>query len=297
MKTLSPARIRSVGVLVVLAGTSVAMGQQSPAKVSTAAEMLQALKAMGVEIPEGVVAGEDGTVVLPAAGTMTSAGGVTPAATPAEPALAAETPQAPAEEAPEEIPEESLWEQRVEASFTLKDGNTESSDLRALYRATRETDIDKFKFKAAYYHQTDDGQTSENRFVSEANYDHDIPDTRWLWFINGRYEWDQFEGWDHRVGLTGGFGYRAIDRENMELILRAGAGFSKEFGSDRDEIIPEGLLGYDFEWDVSERQAIESTFRYYPDLSDLAEFRTVTTLGWKYALDVKKGLDFNAGLE
>ncbi len=295
----------AVGVGLALAPAATAQDQplgDPPAQAATAAELLAALQAMGVALPEGIAVGEDGSVSLPSqpgqqgTGAMVPVGGAEAAPVPPTPQPTpgpTPDPEPEPEPKPEPKPE---WKQRIEASFSLNEGNTESSDFRGMYRATRKREIDKLVFKAAYYRQTDNGETSEDRFMAEGNYDRDIPDTRWLWFVNGRYEWDKFESWDHRVGLSAGLGYRAIDRENMELILRAGGGFTREFGSDRDEFIPEGLFGYDFEWELNDRQGLESTFRYYPDLSELGEFRTVTTLGWKYALDVKKGLDLNAGL-
>lgn len=282
----------AVGALVAMACVQGAWGQDVPVRASTAAEMLETLRAMGVELPDGLVVGEDGTVVIPSKGApdemvpATQAGAVVAAG-------AASESEASPEPEPEPKPK---WKQRAEFAFSLNDGNTESSNLRLEYKAIREAEIDKLTFDAAYYRQTDQGSTSENRLRAEGNYDRDIPETRWLWFVNGRYEWDQFESWDHRVGLSGGVGYRAIDREDIELILRAGVGFTREFGSDRNELIPEGLFGYDFRWDLDDRQGLESTFRYYPDLSDLGEFRTVTTLGWHYALDIKDGLELTAGL-
>ncbi len=291
----------SIGLAAGVASEARAQAQMQPAAgaapapdtAMTAAELLAALQAMGVELPEGVAVAEDGSVRLPAASAEAAA--MAPAVNEAAAqAAAAATEPAAEEDLPELDPE---WKQRIEIAFSLDDGNTESTNLRAAYRADRERDFDKLSFRAAYRNETDDGSTTKNEFQATGTYDRDIADTPWLWFVNGRYEWDQFESWDHRVGLTAGLGYRLIDREDMELILRAGGGFTREFGSGRNELIPEGLLGYDFQWDLDDRQGIESTFRYYPDLSELGEFRTVTTLGWRYALDVKDGLNLTAGLE
>lgn len=62
---------RNVCAMVLLSGTvlgleSVAVGQDDPT-VTSARRLLERLQAAGVEIPEGMVINDDGTVTLPAA--------------------------------------------------------------------------------------------------------------------------------------------------------------------------------------------------------------------------------------
>jgi putative salt-induced outer membrane protein YdiY len=273
-------------------------------QVRTAAEMLEALRAMGVELPEGLVVGEDGSVLVspgaPDAGVMVPAGETPPPPPPPPPpvggeagAMVVDAVEEELEEAPEAV---RLWKQRAEFSIALTDGDNETMNLRGAYTAVRDTDHDELRLRTTYIYETESEETTEHRFIAQANYDRDIADTRWLWFVGGRYDWSQTSSFRHRVSLNAGLGYRLIQRENMELILRAGGGVTREYGSNRNDLIPEGLLGADFRWDVSDRQGIESTFRYFPDLSELGEYRTETTLGWRYALDVRDGLSLTAGL-
>lgn len=298
-------RMRALGVvLAVMCLGQVACAQEGTQRAQTAAELLSALRDRGVALPDGLVINEDGSVVMPvvasqaSGGTGTDAAGVpspeTVVAQPVEQVAAA--PDAEPEPDPEPVEPAPKWKQRAEFAYTLNEGNTESSSLRGAYRTKRETEHDKLTIGSVYYRQTEREETTDHKFNAQVNYDRDIAESRWLWFANGRYDWDQFQSWRHRIGGTGGFGYRLIERDTMELILRAGAGGVKEFGSSRNEFIPEGLAGFDFNWDISERQGIESTFRYYPELAEWGEFRTETTAGWRYALDMKDGLDLTAGL-
>jgi putative salt-induced outer membrane protein YdiY len=297
--------MRAFGVVLAVASLVPAVcAQESTQKAQTAAEMLSALRDRGVVLPDGMVINEDGSVVLPSQEPVADAA----AAVPAEGAAAVAATQAAAEplsepaepEPPVAEPEAGKpapkWKQRAEFAYTLNEGNTESSSLRGAYRTQRETDHDQLTIRSVYNRQTEREETTEHRFNVQVNYDRDIAESRWLWFANGRYDWDEFQSWEHRVGGTGGFGYRLIRRDTMQLILRAGAGGVREFGSSRNEFIPEGLAGVDFNWDISERQGIESTFRYFPELAEWGEFRTETTAGWRYALDMKDGLDLTAGL-
>lgn len=293
------------------AGSDAAGAAVEPAvRVQTAAELLEMLRARGVALPEGLVAARDGSVSVPAAegeaGAGVGAGGsgegaavpaaaggdVVPAGGNGDAAPGAAAGSAAAAEGAGE----ARWENRVELSFGLIDGNTESTTARVGYVGTRETEIDKLRLDSAYFFQSQSNETTENEAFGAFLYDRDITPTRWIWFSDGRLEWDEFESWDARVGTHAGLGYKVFDRERLKLVARAGAGAVREFGSERDEWIPEALAGADGEWRISDRQRLEASFRYFPDLEQGGEFRMVTSAGWVLDLDMRRGLNVNAGL-
>lgn len=302
--------MRGVTMCVVLmAWAGRAVGQDGPDVMTdtveatvtarSAAELLAELRARGVPLPEGLALGEDGSVRLPAAppasGVAADAPGVP--ANSAEADGGAEPIGGAGPGASDEPPAPQVqWKNRAELSFGLSNGNTESSDLRLGYVGSRTTDVDKLRLDSAYYFQKDEARTQENEATAGFLYDRDIGASRWLWFADGRWDWDEFESWDHRVGGHAGVGYKLLDRDDLLLVMRAGAGAVREFGGARDEWIPEALVGADLDWRISERQSLEASFRYLPDLAEGGEFRTITTAGWVMRLDVEKGLSFTAGL-
>jgi putative salt-induced outer membrane protein YdiY len=260
---------RTACVIALMAG-SLAGAQDDPA-VTSAAALLEQLKAAGVEIPEGFVVNEDGSVSLPvaedAAATVESAG-------------------------VEEL-KKPEWDTKLNIGINVASGNTEQIGAATTIVSTRTTDATALRLDAGYFYASQDGDKTANRFTAGVNNDWLMPDSRWLFFAGGRYDWDEFRSFDHRISANGGVGYELIKRDTMQLTLRAGAGFFQEYGSGRNEIVPEGLLGADFNWDMAENQSFQVSTRIFPDLSDGGEFRTFTTAGWKLDIDKDDGLSFS----
>jgi putative salt-induced outer membrane protein YdiY len=272
---------RTACVIALMAG-SLAGAQDDPA-VTSAAALLEQLKAAGVEIPEGFVVNEDGSVSLPvaedAAATVESAG---------------EAPSPAVADAPsvEEL-KKPEWDTKLNIGINVASGNTEQIGAATTIVSTRTTDATALRLDAGYFYASQDGDKTANRFTAGVNNDWLMPDSRWLFFAGGRYDWDEFRSFDHRISANGGVGYELIKRDTMQLTLRAGAGFFQEYGSGRNEIVPEGLLGADFNWDMAENQSFQVSTRIFPDLSDGGEFRTFTTAGWKLDIDKDDGLSFS----
>lgn len=304
-------------VLVCFAGT--AWSQQAaapPPAAVNAAELAEALKQAGVALPDGFVINPDGTVGIPApvaeamAAKKAAQAAIDAAPTNAARAAArakaeaagvevAAPAAAPADAPVEPIPEAEAakWDNKIDLSLGFTDGNTETNSFRAAYAGLRETKSSKLTLDAAYFFSTNDGNTDQNKATGGVNHDWLFQNSRWLIFAGGRGDYDEFNSWKYRVSGNGGVGYRLIKREKIELTLRAGAGGTREFGSSRNEIIPEGLLGADVLWKITTNQSFESTFRYFPDLSDFAEFRTITTAAWRLDLDsINDGLGVTAGV-
>jgi putative salt-induced outer membrane protein YdiY len=207
----------------------------------------------------------------------------------AEEAAAAPVEDAPA---PEEL-KKAEWDTKLNIGLNLAAGNTEQLGAATTIVSTRTTDATALTLDAGYFYASQDGEKTANRFTSGVNNDWLMPDSRWLLFAGGRYDWDEFRSFDHRISANGGAGYELIKRDTMQLTLRAGAGFFQEYGSGRNEIVPEGLLGADFNWEIADNQSFQVSTRIFPDLSDGGEFRTFTTAGWKLDIDKADGLSFS----
>ena len=260
----------TIGSVLFLCGA--ASGQEA---ATSAADLIRALEASGYSLPEGFALNADGTVSVPA--------------------VEAEAP--PVVESLPTAEAEPLWDQQIEAALNISEGNTENSNIRVGYVGVRETETSRLTLDAAYYYGTDGGTTSENRATAGALHDWLLPDSKWIIFAQARADYDQFNSWRYRLSGFGGVGYELVDNDTWYFTPRAGAGVTKEFGSGRNELIPEGLLGFDTGWYISDRQSLEMTYRYYPSFADVAEYRMVTTAGWKMDLDnIGDGLGLSAGL-
>ncbi len=261
-------------MLPMLAG-SVVMAQDAP-KASNAAELLEQLRAAGVEIPEGFVANDDGSVSLPAP-------------------PAAEEEAAPA---PEVIPEQKAaeWDTKLNIGLNFSAGNTDQSGLAATIVTKRTTETSALTLDAGYYFANENSKKTANQFTAGVLHDWLFKNSPWILSADARYDFDDFKSYDHRVSAHAGVGYKLIEKDKINLTLRAGGGFFKEFGSGRNEIVPEAMLGADFSWQITENQGFELTHRFYPDLSQGGEYRMLTTAGWNMKIDKADGLSLTVNL-
>ncbi len=194
-------------------------------------------------------------------------------------------------------PEKSEWESRFELAAGGAFGNTDTQNFRLGLTSKRETESMRTSLDAAYYYGADNGDRTENRFTAGILNDWLFKNSRWLIFAEGRYDYDEFKSWEHRISAHVGPGYRLIESERFNLNLRGGIGFSKEFGSDGEDFRPEALLGTDFTWQITERQSLEGSATIYPDLDETGEYRTLSRLNWAVLVDPDSNISLTAGLE
>ncbi|UCD76675.1 MAG: DUF481 domain-containing protein [Phycisphaerales bacterium] len=204
------------------------------------------------------------------------------------------------EEAAEAVAEAEMpkeWKSRFELALGGSFGNTDSQAFRTGVVSKRESESDRTALDASYFYGASDGDRTDNRFTAGILHDWLFPESPWFLFADGRYDYDEFKSWEHRISAHIGPGYELIKKEDFTLNLRAGIGVVKEFGSDNDDFRPEAMFGGDFAWQISERQSLEGSTMIYPDLDDTGEFRTFSRLNWAMLVDPDSNMSLTAGLE
>lgn len=257
-----------------------------------------------------IVEKNDSQIVLehPVLGRVTAAtANVTAVVFEAPPAPAADTPQPVADGAPLPPPEwkdgtwfdqfRKDWKSHLDFGTTATRGNTHTTNLYVAFTTKRETDTDRDIVDLSYSYATNKGVATESRFTAGIHHDWLFQDSPWSIFAEGRYDFDDFASYDHRVRGAAGVGYDAFKTEDMRLTLRAGAGALKEFGSNNDKVRPEGLLGVEYAWTISERQSLNAAFTYYPNFDNITEYRAVATLDWRLKIDQMDGLSVKVGIK
>lgn len=207
----------------------------------------------------------------------------------AEPAPAADAAPPPAE-----TPKE--WKFKFTLAGGASTGNTENANLVTKFDAVRETEQIKTMFDLGFFYAESDNVTSETKFTAGARNDWLNPDSKWFYFADARYDFDDFQSWNHRVSGHVGIGYKLIEPPKWRINLLAGIGAIREWGSDNDDIRPEALLGVEGEWQIAEKHSLKFDSTIYPDLKDTGEFRWVNNVGWACILDEKTNLSLTAGL-
>ena len=188
------------------------------------------------------------------------------------------------------------WKRSVEMGLSGASGNSETKDLRAGINLGYEDETRRWKFEARYLFSEQDHETSQNNFRTILNRDFLRPNSRWFFFAGGRYDWDDFQNWEHRLTLSGGPGYHLISSERFDLLSRVGPSLTLQRGDD-DDVKGEMLLGLEAVWRISEAQTLNLTNSIFPEVTDPGEFRNVTNGNWTIHLSERYPLALKLGIE
>lgn len=213
---------------------------------------------------------------------------------------------APAGDGADAIPPESLsfwkgWEGSVELGITGSAGNSETFNFRTGIALERIRPKMETRVGLLYNYSTDDGSETKNRFEASARNDWLMPDSRWRYFVQGKYEFDEFQSWDSRISGFGGVGYEFIRPEdqpaNLSLVGRAGLGGAQTIGGPDESFTPEALLGLDFDWVIKDGQKFFVHTELFPSLDEFGDFRWITDVGYEILLSQENNLFLKLGVQ
>ncbi|HLL88184.1 MAG TPA: DUF481 domain-containing protein, partial [Tepidisphaeraceae bacterium] len=191
------------------------------------------------------------------------------------------------------------WEKRFELGFNGSSGTSQTFDLITKFNGKFEDDKHRWKTSAAYYRGSANGNRSRNEFVAQFEKDWLLPQSKWFWFARGRYDYNEFQYWRQRAGGFGGVGYEFAKGPKFDLIGRVGLGASRDFGGDDPKSRPEGLLGVEARWAITDRVTLTGFTTFFPDLTDPRHFRNMSGAGaaLTFAVDPSGGMSFKLGVE
>ncbi len=183
------------------------------------------------------------------------------------------------------------WDSHVNLAFNGAAGNTEESSLRIGGRSRRRTPGTRLRLDAAYYLSTSESVIDNNKLTVGIEHDWLLRGSRWFFFTDGRFDYDEFESWRQRLAAHVGPGYDIIGEEDLQLDARVGVGPRKEWGSEDDDWEPEGLLGLRFDWEITRRQSFDASAAFFPILGSFGNYRTRSAVNW--AVRVFNDLDLS----
>jgi putative salt-induced outer membrane protein YdiY len=188
------------------------------------------------------------------------------------------------------------WSSSIDMFLTSETGNTHERSFRVGTKLGREYANIKFSSDLSYYNKESDGEKTDDKLTLGLVRDRSLEDSDWFFFMMGRYDYDVFESWRHRVGLHAGPGYKLIQTPDFQMDLRAAPGLKKEWGSDNTNPKFEGVVGTSFEWKPTKRQTFSVSSFFYAVLDDFDDNRTRTTFDWDYLLSDEINLSFVVGI-
>ena len=173
------------------------------------------------------------------------------------------------------------WERRVDFGWTGRIGTTDTLTITAGVDFRYADEFRRWKLNGRYFFNvTDDGDQDNNARI-DLRRDWLFPGHRWFAYAGVRYQFDQFESWEHRTTLSVGPGYNLVKTEAHKLDVRLGPTYTKEYAGPADSQ-SEALFGIDYDWKISERQSLhflnDLFVEYTPSAGD---FRNLTLFEWR----------------
>jgi putative salt-induced outer membrane protein YdiY len=204
-------------------------------------------------------------------------------------------------DAPEAAAPASFWEGwtgSADLGLNGSAGNASSLNLRASLGLERKLELEHTTLSFTYSRASADEEVTANRAEVAARQDWLFADApRWRYFLTGRYEYDDFQDWQHRVTVGNGLGYSLVKTDATELVGRFGVGAFREIGGSDNRIHPEGIVGLDLTTKLTERQKLTFTAEYLPDLLDFPGYKARAAAGWEILVDPQSQLVLKLGAE
>ena len=132
-------------------------------------------------------------------------------------------------------PEGRKWKYEASIDITGKTGNTEKASQGAGFKATMTGPVDRLLLYVNGVHSRENHVTTEKEFIFGADYEHRIAESSHTWYVRSEYEYDKINDLDPSITTAAGYGWYAIDKEDVKVRFRLGlTHIYKHYASDRD---------------------------------------------------------------
>jgi putative salt-induced outer membrane protein len=179
------------------------------------------------------------------------------------------------------------WDGGAALGLTLARGNSDTTNLTTSVGLTRKTlnDLIGLTESSVYSTSGPAGTATADAILGDAMYHRNLtPDL--FAFVSADFIHDQLQGLDLRQIYSAGFGWNLIKRPNTTFDVEAGLNYTRESYSGTATLSP-GLsihrnliavtTGEDFTHRFSKVTSVDEHFFFYPDLSDLGQYRFTLT--------------------
>ena len=189
------------------------------------------------------------------------------------------------------------WEHRLGGGFNGKQGNTNTTTAHVDYRGNFENKQKRWILRSVYDFNEGDENDAQNEYYIQVTRDWLRPDSQWFYFADGKYEWDEFKSWDHRVTAILGSGYEYIKRRDLLVLGRLGYSSQITEGGSDPGYTPEFMFGGDVDKTFSDVHSLTLKTAFFQDLTDSASWRNTSNLDWDIVVNRLWGLGLTIGLE
>jgi Protein of unknown function, DUF481 len=177
------------------------------------------------------------------------------------------------------------WDTGIELGINGSSGTSEAFSMRTGGYIKRESRFSKLDLSTYYNRTSTGGVVTQNNAQFDVRNDWLLDEkSPWTLFATNNVFYDEFKAFDLQTNVDAGVGYRIFHEKELQLITRVGAGTSREFGGPDDRWVPESLLGFEFNQQLSLTQKFYGKFDYFPEWDQVGEYRLVADMGWEVVL-------------
>jgi putative salt-induced outer membrane protein YdiY len=189
------------------------------------------------------------------------------------------------------------WSRRIDLGINGEQDDSPTSSLTFGSKFAYKDPWTRWRINGRYFYNVSDDDDDDNNATVDLRRDWLKPESHWFGTLGGRYQFDQFKDWEHRVTVFGGPGFHMVDTERHALNLVVGPAFTREFGSSNaDEA--ESLLALSYDWEISDRQSVGFVNQYFVQIAPKAgDWRNFSTLAWSLRLTEDPALSLNLDLQ
>ncbi len=187
------------------------------------------------------------------------------------------------------------WKGSATVGFALARGNSDTTDLNSGLALNRKTLTDQIKLYESSVYATS-GATpttptsgvTANAILGGGRYDRNITD-KMFGFASADFTHDQLQELTLQSIYTGGLGWHAIARPSTTLDIFAGINYTREmYSATASSVVTSSLnrnlpgitAGEDFTHKFGASSTFTEDFTFYPDLSDISQYRFSLDAGW-----------------
>ncbi len=186
------------------------------------------------------------------------------------------------------------WTRSISLGFNGKQGSSVSSNITAGLNGSYSDPTTGWRFSARWFYQDGDDEDGENNATVRLTRDWLNPEKIWFSYAGFTFDYDAFESWRQRTSATVGPGWHLMKRETFSLDFRTGVNYTREFG-DRQINKMDLPITFDLTWVPTEGQKVTAGNTLFAEMTDLGEFRNVTTIDWTIALSSRYPLSLKIG--
>jgi len=198
------------------------------------------------------------------------------------------------------------WSSRLSAGLTGSSGGFDDTKLNFRFRTGIESEKRQWEFDVSYLlnvapqtEDTSDADASERKITKNQGTGLGrrtwfYPDSerwkKWSTFAQTRYQYDEFQPWEHRISATVGPGYELVATERWNLSPRLGVGGAWTAGRN-DDLYAEAMLAVDLSWKPNDFNKLSAKNEFFLSMDSANRFRTVQSVEWEIELNDSFGLD------